>query len=68
MPEVESVQRKTQTAKEIANYIGVHVDTIYTMVRQKQIPHLKVRRRILFNRETIDAWMRDQESKSLEAM
>jgi excisionase family DNA binding protein len=62
------MQRKTLTAHEIAEYIGVHVDTIYTMVRQKQIPHVRVRRRILFSRETIDSWMRDQEQKSLEAM
>jgi excisionase family DNA binding protein len=62
------MQRKTLTPQEIAEYIGVHVDTIYTMVRQKQIPHLRVRRRIFFSRETIDAWMRDQEQKSLEAI
>ncbi|WP_102274055.1 excisionase family DNA-binding protein [Cytobacillus massiliigabonensis] len=62
------MQRKTLTAQEIANYIGVHVDTIYTMVRQKEIPHVRVRRRILFNIETIDAWMRGLEQKSLEAM
>ncbi|TCJ01339.1 helix-turn-helix domain-containing protein [Cytobacillus praedii] len=62
------MQRKTLTAQEIAKYIGVHVDTIYTMVRQREIPHVRVRRRILFNVETIDAWMRNQEQKSLEAM
>lgn len=62
------MQRKTLTAQEIAKYIGVHVDTIYTMVRQREIPHVRVRRRILFNIETIDAWMRNQEQKSLEAM
>jgi excisionase family DNA binding protein len=56
--------RKTVTAQEIAKYIGVHLDTIYTMVRQKEIPHFRVRRRILFSLETIDAWMREQEQKS----
>ncbi|KON86583.1 DNA-binding protein [Sporosarcina globispora] len=62
------VQRKTLTAQEVADYIGVHIDTIYTMVREKQIPHFRVRRRIFFSMETINAWMRDQEQKSLEAM
>lgn len=62
------MKRKTLTAQEIAEYIGVHVDTIYTMVRQGQIPHVRVRRRILFSIETIDSWMRDLEQKSLEAM
>jgi excisionase family DNA binding protein len=58
--------RKTVTAKEIADYIGVHLDTIYTMVRQKEIPHFRVRRRILFSLETIDAWMREQEQKNCQ--
>lgn len=62
------VQRSTLTAQEVAEYIGVHIDTIYTMVREKQIPHFRVRRRIFFSLETINAWMRDQEQKSLEAM
>ncbi|CAM4019230.1 helix-turn-helix domain-containing protein [Mesobacillus zeae] len=60
------MQRKTITAQEAADYIGVHIDTIYTMVRQKQIPHVRVRRRILFNRETIDSWMAEQESRNYE--
>lgn len=62
------MQRKTLTTQEVADYIGVHPDTIYTMVREKQIPHFRVRRRIFFSIETINAWMRDQEQKSLEAM
>ncbi len=62
------MQRKTLTAQEVAEYIGVHPDTIYTMVRENQIPHFRVRRRIFFSMETINAWMRDQEQKSLEAM
>ncbi|MBG9586959.1 excisionase family DNA-binding protein [Cytobacillus firmus] len=62
------MQRKTLTAQEVAEYIGVHVDTIYTMVRQKEIPHVRVRRRILFSIETIDAWMRDLEEKSFNAI
>lgn len=62
------VQRKTLTAQEVAEYIGVHPDTIYTMVREKQIPHFRVRRRIFFSMETINAWMRDLENKSFEAI
>ncbi|MCM3090173.1 MULTISPECIES: helix-turn-helix domain-containing protein [unclassified Cytobacillus] len=62
------MQRSTLTAQEVADYIGVHPDTIYTMVREKQIPHFRVRRRIFFSLESINAWMRDQEQKSLEAM
>lgn len=55
--------RKTLTVKETADYLGVHEDTIYTMVKQKQIPHFRVRRRIFFSIETINAWIRDQEQQ-----
>lgn len=62
------MQRKTLTAQEVAEYIGVHPDTIYTMVREKQIPHFRVRRRIFFSMETINAWMRDLEENSITAI
>lgn len=56
------MERKTLTVQEVADYLGVHQDTIYTMVRQKQIPHFRVRRRILFNLGTIDSWIEKQET------
>ncbi|CAF1870871.1 DNA binding domain, excisionase family [Bacillus subtilis] len=33
------MSRNTMTVQEAAEYIGVHHDTIYTMVREKEIPH-----------------------------
>lgn len=60
------MQRKTMTTQEVAKYLGVHQDTIYTMVREKQIPHFRVRRRIFFSVEAIDAWIRSQEFLSCD--
>ncbi|WP_338788770.1 helix-turn-helix domain-containing protein [Metabacillus sp. FJAT-53654] len=57
---------KKLTVQGVADYLGVHPDTIYNMVREKQIPHFRVRRRILFSVETIDAWIKDQESKIIQ--
>jgi excisionase family DNA binding protein len=63
------VTRKTLTVQEVAEYLGVHQDTIYTMVRQKQIPHFRIRRRILFHQASIDAWIDKQETMvALEAI
>lgn len=62
------MQRKTFTVQETADYLGVCQDTIYNMVREKQIPHFRVRRRIFFSRETIDAWMRHQEEASCNTL
>lgn len=60
------MERNTLTVQEIADYLGVHQDTIYTMVRQKQIPHFRLRRRILFSKITIDSWMKTQEENSCQ--
>lgn len=62
------MQRKTLTAQEVADYIGIHKETVYVMVRKKEIPHIRIRRRIFFSQETIDAWLREQEVNSIEAM
>lgn len=47
---------------EVADYLGVCKDTIYTMVRTDEIPHFRLRRRIFFSQETIDSWIKEQES------
>lgn len=56
------------TVKEAAEYLRVHPDTIYTMVRRKEIPHYRVRSKIFFSEETIEAWKRNQEANVVEAM
>lgn len=53
------------TVKEVAKYLGVSVDSIYKMVREKQIPHFRVRRTILFSKKAIDKWVEEQERESV---
>ncbi|KHD86345.1 DNA-binding protein [Heyndrickxia ginsengihumi] len=60
------MQRRTLTAKEVAEYLGVCKETIYTMVREKEIPHFKVRSRIFFSRESIDQWISQTELQSVD--
>lgn len=60
------MERQTLTAKEVADYLGVHTDTIYVMVKCKKLPHVKVQNRILFTKESIDLWIQDQEYTSLQ--
>ncbi|MBP1950250.1 helix-turn-helix domain-containing protein [Virgibacillus litoralis] len=54
------------TVQQASQYLGIHRDTIYTMVRQKEIPHFRLRRRIMFSKEAIDSWIREQESESVQ--
>ncbi|GIM44454.1 hypothetical protein DNHGIG_00030 [Collibacillus ludicampi] len=57
--------RVTMTVQEVAQYIGVCEDTIYNMVREKKIPHMRARRRIFFRKDSIDAWMEQQEKQAM---
>lgn len=52
-----SNQKMTLSVGELAELLGVSVTTIYEMVRLKEIPHTKVRGRILFHRSTIERWL-----------
>ncbi len=51
------MERITLTVKEVSELLGVGTATIYTMVRLGEIPHKKVRGRILFHRETVERWL-----------
>lgn len=54
------MSRITLEVKEIARLIGVSQTTIYKMVSENQIPHVKVRGRILFHKETVEKWLRGE--------
>lgn len=57
---------QTMSVKEAALYMGVSKDTIYELTRKKNIPHLRLGRRILFRKNALDIWMREMEKSSLE--
>lgn len=57
----------TLTVSETAAYLGVSDDTIYELVRRKEIPHFRLRSRILFRRDTLDEWMTKLERKSINS-
>ncbi|SDO87572.1 DNA binding domain-containing protein, excisionase family [Paenibacillus sp. yr247] len=48
---------------ELSSYLGVSTDCIYTMVRENQVPYVRIRRRILFHREAINSWLENPSSK-----
>ncbi|QFF98824.1 DNA-binding protein [Psychrobacillus glaciei] len=53
------MEKITLTVIEVAELIGVSTGTIYTMTRLNEIPHKKVRGKILFHRGTIEKWLSD---------
>lgn len=54
------------TVKEAAEYLGVSVDSIYKMVREKEIPHFRIRRTILLSKKAVDEWIEEQEANSVK--
>lgn len=58
------VEKKTLSASETAAYLGVSVDSIYEMVRKKQIPHLRIQSRILFRTQALEDWMIEEEKRN----
>lgn len=58
------MERITLTVKEAADYIGVSKDLIYKLVRENDIPNVRVANRILFRKIAIDKWMQEKEQRS----
>lgn len=50
----------TLTVNEVAEMLGTSTATIYSAVRKSEIPHFKVRGKILFNREVVEAWTKGE--------
>ncbi|NGM83950.1 helix-turn-helix domain-containing protein [Paenibacillus sp. 7124] len=53
--------QQVYSVSELAEYLKVSTDSIYTMVREKQIPHVRVRKRIIFPMNMIEEWLNNQQ-------
>lgn len=54
---VDSDKKMTMSVEELAEELQISKTTIYTMVSHNEIPHIKVRGRILFHRANIEKWL-----------
>ncbi len=56
-------------AQEAAKYIGVSYATLMRMVRNKQIPHVRIgtgeRSPVAFFKDSLDLWMENLEKQSV---
>lgn len=51
------MEKITLTVKEVANVLGVSENTVYTMCRMGEIPHARVRGKILFVKQVVEEWL-----------
>lgn len=66
--EVFTLNRTALTPQEAADFLGVHKETIYIMVRNGQIPHFKVRKKIFFRVDSLNEWIKQQEQNSMKEL
>lgn len=57
----QNYERITLTAKEASEYLGVSYWLILEMSKRKELPHIRAGKRVLFRKEALLAWMREQE-------
>lgn len=57
---------KTLTPNELSEYMRISTATVYTMVRESEIPFFRMRSRIFFDKEIIDEWIKSQQLNVLE--
>ncbi len=57
--------RPTQimTLHEVANYLGLHVMTVYKLTREGRVPAAKVGGQWRFKRDVLDEWLETQMRK-----
>lgn len=49
---------EVMSADEVAAFLGVDRKTVYDAANRNQIPHCRLRRRILFSRAALVVWLR----------
>lgn len=57
----------TMTAKDTAAYLGISYWKLTMMCKAGEVPHLRAGNRILFRKETLDRWMANQETLSIQS-
>lgn len=56
---------KLLTMDDLAEYFQVSKKTIYRLVKQKQIPAVRIARQVRFRKEDIDNWLERKASEGL---
>ncbi len=57
----ENMNRKALTPKELADFLRISRATVYTMVREKELPFYRLRGRIFFDKDVIVDWTKEQQ-------
>lgn len=57
---------KVMNVKEVAQYLGIHISTVYKFAQQKKIPAFKIGADWRFSKVYIDKWIEAELEKNAE--
>lgn len=60
------MEKRFLGVRELADYLGIKVGTIYVWVCQKKISYIKVGRLVKFDLQKIDSWLKERTIKSVK--
>ena len=64
--EAFSKPKKYLTVSEAAEYLNIASSTVYELIRERQIPHSKIKKRILIDVKDLDAFFKKNRVQNLE--
>jgi len=62
------MKKRLLNLEEVAKYLGVTINTLYSWTHQKFIPHFKIGRLLKFDEEEIEAWLDERRVKVNEEL
>jgi excisionase family DNA binding protein len=65
-PTSETFVREIMTPREAAEYLSVHVRTIYRLAKNGEIPGRKLGGSWRFKKDTLDEWLSGKENPSIK--
>ena len=67
LPNSETRMKEILTPREAAEYLSVHVRTIYRLVKNRDIPGRKIGGSWRFKKDALDEWLSLRENPSMKA-
>lgn len=58
---------ETMSADDVAVYLGIDRKTVYAAANRNEIPHRRLRKRILFSRAALEVWLHGTCKRSSES-
>jgi hypothetical protein len=55
----QAENQATWTVRDLATHLRTSPQAIYKMVERRAIPHMRLKRRVIFDPEVIKTWLRD---------